>query len=205
MSVFTCYGCAEGFLQDDYEPLNHIADVIVKIANVPDTEKSKFYRSICCIAWIANGLGPLSLIKNKTHGVRLNALRNGPLDKKGEGSRILDNQAEVQQDQLDRLQTFSSMKTALNGDQELGLNKDEITRMMDANFKRSEGQHRMINKLYPIDRKVFMEGEWPVLLKIMGKQGQHEMYLAVAEVNELCLKRRLPQRLIDRLNAANQK
>ncbi len=39
---------------------------------------------------IANGLGPLRVLKSATSGAELDELRNGPLDKHGGGSRILD-------------------------------------------------------------------------------------------------------------------
>ena len=42
------------------------------------------------IALLANGLAPPTLLDNGIHGVKLNALRNGPFDKRGAGSRIHD-------------------------------------------------------------------------------------------------------------------
>ena len=45
---------------------------------------------------------------------------------------------------------------------ERGLTNSEITAYMNANFERAAGHRRAI------DRKL-MEGEWPVLLRIMGK------------------------------------
>lgn len=37
------------------------------------------------LASVANGLGPLSLLQTQWNGLRSNALRGGPLDKKGAG------------------------------------------------------------------------------------------------------------------------
>ena len=48
------------------------------------------------VALIANGLGPLRLLRSWWSGAELDALRDGPLDKHGSGSRILDVTAEVQ-------------------------------------------------------------------------------------------------------------
>ena len=44
-----------------------------------------------------------------------------------------------------------------------------------------------------------MEGEWPVLLRIMGKGEGDERYLSVAEVRTLFIERRLPERIVARL------
>ena len=40
-----------------------------------------------------------------------------------------------------------------------------------------------------------MNGEWPVLLKVMGKAGKSGSYLSGAEVRDLVVNRRLPARL----------
>ena len=48
---------------------------------------------------------------------------------------------------------------------------------------------------YPI----LMKGEWPVLLKILGKGEGEERYLSVAEVRTLFVERRLPERITARL------
>ncbi len=63
---------------------------------------------------------------------------------------------------------------------------------MDANFERAKGARRRI------DRKL-MNGEWPVLLNIMGKGEGEERYLSVAEVRTLFVERRLPDRIAGRL------
>ena len=63
---------------------------------------------------------------------------------------------------------------------------------MDANFERARGKRRWI------DRKL-MEGEWPVLLRIMGKGEGDQRYLSVAEVRTLFVERRLPERINARL------
>lgn len=47
-----------------------------------------------------------------------------------------------------------------------------------------------------------MDGEWPVLLKVMGKDGPGGRYLALAEVRDLFERRRLPQRMRARLGTA---
>jgi hypothetical protein len=47
-----------------------------------------------------------------------------------------------------------------------------------------------------------MDGEWPILLQVMGKPGQGGHYLSVAEVRQLFVERRLPERMTQRLGAA---
>ena len=58
------------------------------------------------IALIANGLGPLRLLRSWWSGARLDALRDGPLDKHGSGSRILGVTAGVNESELERLAGF---------------------------------------------------------------------------------------------------
>src|SRR5260370_42110491 len=58
------------------------------------------------VALIANGLNPLRLLKSAMSGAVLDELGNGPLDKHGAGSRILDATANVHEDEIDRLATF---------------------------------------------------------------------------------------------------
>ena len=65
---------------------------------------------------------------------------------------------------------------------------------MNANFERAKGSRR------PIDRRL-MNGEWPVLLNVMGKGEGEERYLSVAEVSALFAERRLPDRIVARLAA----
>ena len=44
-----------------------------------------------------------------------------------------------------------------------------------------------------------MDGEWPVLLKVMGKDGPDGRYLSVADVRSLFVDRRLPRRMLARV------
>ena len=63
---------------------------------------------------------------------------------------------------------------------------------MKANLKRDGDAARWY---YPM----LMKGEWPVLLKILGKGEGEERYLSVAEVRTLFVERRLPERITKRL------
>jgi hypothetical protein len=46
---------------------------------------------------------------------------------------------------------------------------------------------------------MLMKGEWPILLKILGKGEGSERYLSVDEVRMLFVERRLPERITARL------
>jgi len=183
---------AQGQLADDVESIGDITRVIVDVASAGDGKPTLPGTAIRAIALIANGLGPLRLVRNGVGGVRLNELRNGPLDKKGAGSRILDASARVDEAELARLDEFASDKIDAHGRTERGLDLPELKRMMDANFERAAGHRRKI------DRSL-MDGEWPILLKVMGKDGRGGRYLSLAEVRDLFVERRLPERMSKRL------
>jgi cytochrome c1 len=148
--------------------------------------------AIYFVALIANGLSPLRLLKTWWSGAVLDELRNGPLDKHGAGSRILNVHGQVDQAEIERLAGFGSDYTAPDRGTERGLNSKQITTYMDANFTRAKGHRR------PIDR-LLMIGEWPVLLNILGKGEGDDRYLSVAEVRTLLVDRRFPQRIVARL------
>jgi len=94
---------------------------------------------------------------------------------------------------LQRLASFASTKRTPQGDSELGLSLQEVTAMMDANFDRARGTRRRIDR-------ALMDGEWPVLLDVMGKDdADGGRYLSVSEVQTLFQDRRLPPRLAERL------
>ena len=112
---------SEGLLADNTEPLQKVAEVIVSVARAGDGAPKLPGPAIFGIALIANGLGPFPLINTRLHGLRLNALRGGPLDKNGAGSGILDSRGEVNAKELKRLKEFARKKPAADGSSELGL------------------------------------------------------------------------------------
>ena len=144
------------------------------------------------VAVIANGLGPLRVLKSATSGAVLDELRDGPLDKHGGGSRILDVDAKVHEDEIARLAGFGKDRKDPAGGIERGLTAKEIDTFMKANLKRDGDAARWY---YPM----LMKGEWPVLLKILGKGEGEERYLSVAEVRTLFVEKRLPERITARL------
>jgi len=185
---------AAGTLSDDREPLGKVAAVIVRTASAGDGAPVLPSAAIVGIALVANGLGPLALFDTKTHGLRLNALRGGPLDKKGAGSRILDSRGAVDTKELTRLRGFAKQKVHTDGSSELGLGLSELRSYMDANFERAAGRRRLIDR-------TLMIGEWPVLLRVMGKEGSTGRYLSLRDVEDLFTMRRLPARMTERLRS----
>lgn len=185
---------AQGLLPGGRSGIGDLTRTIVTVARTGEGAPALPGPAIRAIAMAANGLSPLQLARNALDGVQLDGLRGGPLDKKGVGSGILDANAQVSTAELDRLDGFGSDKVGADGSTERGLDASDIKRMMDANFERAAGRRRRI------DRQL-MDGEWPVLLQVMGKPGRDGRYLSVAEVRALFEQRRLPQRMLDRLAA----
>ncbi len=145
------------------------------------------------VALIANGLSPLRLFRSWWSGAVLDELRNGPLDKHGAGSRILSVDGVVDESEIARLAEFGSDYADGSGGTERGLNSQQITTYMNANFARAKG-HR--HWYYPL----LMQGEWPVLLNIFGKGESNDRYLSIAEVRTLFVERKFPARIVARLS-----
>jgi hypothetical protein len=143
------------------------------------------------IAMIANG-HPL---RSVTSGAILDELRNGPLDKHGAGSRILGVDGRVDEEQIKRFAGFGREYANPDGGTEPGLNAQEIKTFMAENLKRDGDKARWT---YPI----MMQGEWPVLLDILGKGEGDARYLSVADVRTLFVDRRFPDRIVARLQQA---
>jgi hypothetical protein len=185
---------SEGLLDNQVASIGDATATIEAVAAAGEGNPSLPSLAIRLIALLANGLGPSSLVDNGLHGLKLNALRNGPLDKKGAGSRILDARAQVSETQLQRLKDFASMKTQPNGKREMGLDAAQLKQMMDANFERAKAFRRMIDR-------ALMDGEWPILLEVMGKEGVGGRFLSLKELRTLFVDRKLPPRMMKQLAA----
>ena len=183
---------AEGLLDDRGATIGDATDVIERVAATGEGEPRLPSLALRVIALLANGLGPAALLENAVEGVRLNKLRNGPFDKQGTGSRILDTRGRVRLAELERLKGFASTKTTPGGGRELGLDAAELEAMMDANAARAGDRLRLV------DRQL-MSGEWPPLLEVMGKEGADGRYLSLRELRALFVERRLPTRMLKRL------
>jgi hypothetical protein len=183
---------AEGLLDDRGATIGDATEVIEQVAATGEGAPRLPSLALRVIALLANGLRPATLLENAVDGVRLNKLRNGPFDKQGTGSRILDTRGRVRLAELDRLKDFASTKTTPGGGRELGLDAAELEAMMDANAARAGDRLRIV------DRQL-MSGEWPPLLEVMGKQGADGRYLSLRELRALFVARRLPARMRKRL------
>ncbi len=106
---------SQGQLPNGDVSLGEVARVVVEVAAAGDSEEKLPAAAVVAIALAANGLSPLQLARNALGGVTLNELRNGPLDKKGAGSRILNAQAKVNPAELARLDEFASDKLDADG------------------------------------------------------------------------------------------
>lgn len=186
---------AEGLLADGVEPLGKVASTVARVARAGEGGPALPPAAIWAIALIAHGLGPLAMARTAREGLRLSGLRDGPLDKHGAGSGILDANGRVVERELARLDEFASEQIGTSGQSERGLTLPQIRRYMDANFERAEGRRRAL------DRKL-MDGEWPVLLKVMGRDGSGGRYLSMADVRTLVIDRALPKRMTHALAAA---
>lgn len=183
---------AQGLLDNRVATVGHATEVIERVAATGEGTPSLPSLAVRLVALLSNGLSPGTVLETGLHGVKLNRLRNGPLDKKGVGSRILDSRAQVNSSELDRLKDFASLKVSGNGRREMGLDAQELKIMMDANLERAGDRARLI------DRQL-MNGEWPVLLEVMGKDGQDGRYLSLREIKSLFSSRRLPSRMTKNL------
>ncbi len=183
---------AAGFVDGHVVPLAKLSKTVEAASGEKGLQKSLAGLKVYLVALIANGLSPLRLLRSFWSGAQLDALRDGPLDKHGSGSRILDATAQVNEAELARLAEFGKDRQDPSGGSERGLTAQEITAYMDANFDRAKGARR------PIDRQL-MKGEWPILLRIMGKGESERRYLSVAEVRTLFVERKLPERINERL------
>jgi len=183
---------ANGYVGGHVVPLAQIAEMVGLASGETGSAQKDVRMKTRFVAAIANGLGPLSLLKSTTSGAVLDELRDGPLDKHGGGSRILDVDAKVHEDEIARLAGYGKDRPDPEGGVERGLTASEIDTYMKANLKRDGNNARWY---YPF----LMKGEWPVLLKILGKGRGSERYLSVAEVRTLFVERKLPARITARL------
>ena len=185
---------ANGYVGGHIVPLSKLSGTVEFASGEEGLSGTAVKLKTYMVALIANGLSPLRQLKSATEGAVLDELRNGPLDKHGAGSRILGVDAQVHLDEIDRLATFGKQCSDPSGGTETGLTAKEIDTFMAANMQRAGDAARWY---YPM----LMKGEWPVLLKILGKGEGEARYLSVAEVRTLFVDRRFPDRIVARLPA----
>lgn len=183
---------AQGVVDGHIVPLRTLSGTIARASGETGLKKTNAAIAAWLIAFGANGIG--HLWRSLRSGVELDTLRAGPLNKHGAGSRILDATAHVHEDEIERLASFGKDRPDPCGGVERGLTKPEISTFMKDNYARAKGHRHWYYK-------IFMQGEWPILLKIMGKGDGAGRYLSTAEVRTLFVERRLPDRIMARLAA----
>jgi hypothetical protein len=179
---------ANGYVDGHIALRSKLAETIVAASGKTGLAELQAKVETFVVTFLANGS------KTTLAGLVLDELRNGPLDKHGAGSRILEVDGQVDLEQIDRFAGFGRDYANPDGGTERGLNAAEIKTFMAENLKRDGDKARWT---YPI----MMQGEWPVLLDILGKGEGENRYLSVAEVRTLFVDRRLPKRITDRLPA----
>jgi hypothetical protein len=183
---------AAGYVSGHTVPLPKLTETIEAATGEKGLKRRSAGIKIYGVALIANGLSPLRLLKSWWSGAELDELRNGPLDKHGAGSRILTVGGQVDESEISRFAEFGSDYANSDGGTERGLNSQQIKTYMNANFARAKGHRRLV------DRSL-MNGEFPVLLNIMGKGEGNARHLSVAEVRTLFVDRKFPVRIVTRL------
>lgn len=181
----------EGFVDGRTVPLGTLSQTIANASGETGLKKVSARIEVRGVALIANGLG--HILKSIFSGAQLDALRGGPLDKRGAGSRVLGVDGKVDEDELARFASFGrDYRDPNGGGSEPGLNASEIGVFMRDNLKRAGSAARWY---YPL----LMKFEWPILLKIMGKGAGEDRYLSVADVRTLFNERQFPARINQRL------
>ncbi|MDD1527547.1 cytochrome C [Bradyrhizobium sp. WBOS7] len=176
----------EGFVEGGTVPLGKLSETIANATGETGLKKASARLQVRGVALIANGFK--HILKSIFSGAQLDALRDGPLDKHGAGSRILGVDGKVNEDEITRLASFGRTYTDPNGGSELGLNASDIKLFMRDNLKRAGSAARWY---YPL----LMKFEWPILLKIIGKGTGENRYLSVADVRTLFNERQFPARI----------
>lgn len=183
----------EGFVDGGTVPLTALSQTIANASGEKGPKKIFARIQVRGVALIANGAG--HILKSIWSGAQLDALRGGPLDKRGAGSRILGIDGKVNEDEIARLASFGRAYTdPETGSSEPGLNASEIGVFMSDNLKRAGAAARWY---YPL----LMKFEWPILLKIMGKGKGEDRYLSLADVRALFNERSFPDRINQRLTS----
>src|ERR1700761_9668585 len=105
---------AGGYVGGHVVPLSKLTGTIESATGEKGLKERLAGIEIYLVALIANGLTPLRLFKSWWSGAVLDELRNGPLDKRGAGSRILEVNGAVAESEIARLAEFGSDYTPAN-------------------------------------------------------------------------------------------
>ncbi len=176
--------------------LPDLSRAVAKAFDMQSTDLKEFLfelkvRAIATVGKVPDGI---KAIFSPSAPLDLEELPESPLYKKGVSSQIFDAKGDFNAQQFEHLKKFASSCTGPDGKEEPGLTAANLTKFMDENSKRAENNPHWS----PIYRKM-MEGEWPPLLELMGKEGKSGPYLSVAELRTLFEKQSFPERIQNRL------
>src|SRR5262249_58640086 len=93
---------SEGYVGGHNVPLATLARTVQAASGKIGLQRVSVGIKTRLVAVIANGLSPFRLLRSWWSGATLDELRNGPLDKHGVGSRILDAEAHVHPEEIQR-------------------------------------------------------------------------------------------------------
>jgi hypothetical protein len=177
---------ANGYVGGHIVPRSKLSETIALASGDKGLAEIRVKLEAYAVSLLANGT------KTTLAGLVLDELRNGPLDKHGAGSRILGVDAQVHEDEIERLASFGQECNNPAGGTERGLTAKQIDTYMTDNLKRAGDAARFY---YP----KLMKKEWPVLLDFMGKGEGEGRYLSVADVRTLFVDHRFPECITARL------
>src|SRR3982074_3071271 len=112
---------ADGFIDGHLVALSKLSKTVEAASGEKGLQERLAGLKTYLVALIANGLSPLRLLRSWRSGAELDALRDGPLDKHGSGSRILDATGEGNEAELARPAEFGKDQPDLAGGFEPGL------------------------------------------------------------------------------------
>jgi hypothetical protein len=186
---------AAGYIDGHRQPLAGIDRVVVEAINPKSPGRSVVRAATFLVATVGNGLKLSRIVNNILYGFAPDELREGPIDKRGAGSRILNHHGKVNEEELARLDQYAVDQVSASGESERGLGASQIDAMMKANYQRAKGSRRRVDRL-------LMQGEWPILLRVMGVPGANGEFLSLREIRTLFVSRSLPTRVLERLKVS---
>lgn len=186
---------ANGLLPNEQASAQQIVDAVAHIERLADPGGRPVPPTgLRAAAAVGNGLSPFRIGHNLRHGVRLDQLRYGPLYKDDAHSGLLTEQGQLDQAQLARLQQYASPKLRRDGQTETGLDEQELQRFLDDSFARAKSANQ--RTVY----RQMMNFEMPILLQVIGTQGQQGRYLPVSDIARLYGERQFPDHIQSQLS-----
>lgn len=174
----------------EHVPLRPLADLVVAAFGARGARAAGLEGALAIIGAIANGVR--SIPRNVRAGFRPHELRQGPLDKRGGGTRILSQGGAFEAAEMERFEGFGRPYPSGEGNGiELGWGRRELQTYLDANQERGGGGF--------VQRRVLMQGELPQLLDLMGRGEGQERHLVASEVKALYRDQVLPERIEQRI------